>query len=116
MTVAGRSGASCTSIWTTPMKMPPGRKNGVSHQANARLPSHAAATALIRFTGETLSGLRRYRPVRDPAQFWGLYSEERLECPEGYRLQYQGIRLNIADEHGDDPDAEARSAEPAAAD
>jgi hypothetical protein len=75
-----------------------------------------AATALIRFTDEAVGGLRRYRLVRESGQFWGLHSEEILVCPEGYRLQYQGVCFNIADELGNDPDIETRTAEPVAAD
>ena len=69
------------------------------------------ATAMIRFTDEETGGLRRYRLVREPGQFWGLYSEQRLACPEGYRLQYQGICLAAADEGSDDP-ALVRTADP----
>ena len=72
------------------------------------------ATAVIRFTDEAVGGLRRFRLVRDPGQFWGLYSETTLQCPEGYRLQYQGICFNIADERNDDP--EIRTADPVVAD
>ena len=74
------------------------------------------ATMLIRFTDEQTAGLRRYRLVRDPGQFWGLYSEEILECPEGYRLQYQGVCFNLADEQSNDPDIEIRTADPVLAD
>ena len=74
-----------------------------------------SATTLIRFTDEAVGGLRRYRLVRNPGQFWGLYSEERLECPPGYRLQYQGACLNVADEQNSDPAIEVRTAEPVAA-
>ena len=78
--------------------------------------NECTATAVIRFTDEAAGGLRRYRLVRDPGQFWGLYSEEILACPEGYRLQYQGVCLNIADERSNDPDIEIRTADPIVAD
>jgi hypothetical protein len=78
--------------------------------------TECAATALIQFSNEATGGLRRYRLVRKPGQFWGLYSEERLECPAGYRLQYQGVCFNVADEQTNEPDLEIRTAEPVAAD
>jgi hypothetical protein len=48
--------------------------------------------------------------------FWGLADEQRLECPDGYRLQYQGICLNIADEQSEAREAEIRTADPVVAD
>ena len=74
------------------------------------------ATAIVKFTDEDVGGLRRYRLVREPGSFWGFVDEQRLKCPEGYRLQYQGICFNIADEQANDPAIEIRSAEPIAAD
>jgi hypothetical protein len=76
--------------------------------------TECTATAVIRFTGEETGGLRRYRLVRDPGQFWGLYSEEILRCPEGYRLQYQGVCFNVADERSNA--LEVRTADPVLAD
>ena len=75
--------------------------------------TECTATAIIRFTDEETGGLRRYRLVREPGQFWGLYSEEILRCPDGYRLQYQGICSNVADERGNAP--EIRTADPVVA-
>ena len=79
-------------------------------------PIACSVTAMIRFSDEETGGLRRYRLVRDPGQFWGLHSEQILECPDGYRLQYQGVCFNIADEHSNDPDLEIRTADPIVAD
>ena len=78
--------------------------------------NECTATTVIRFTDEEAGGLRRYRLVRDPGQFWGLYSEEILACPEGYPLQYQGVCFNIADERSNDPDIEIRTADPVVVD
>ena len=74
------------------------------------------AIALVKFTDENKGGLRRYRLARQPGTFWGLVDEQRMQCPQGYRLQYQGSCLNVEDEQSDEPDAEVRSAEPIAAD
>ncbi|MDG2002918.1 MAG: hypothetical protein P8J20_06250 [Novosphingobium sp.] len=74
-----------------------------------------SATTMIRFSDEEIGGLRRYRLIRKPGQFWGLFSEEKLECPAGYRLQYQGLCVNSEDERSDDPEIVVRTADPVAA-